>query len=230
MRGGGTGNYGQAMPLSGGLLMSMSEMTAIKEIGPGFIVAEAGANMAEMDKAARAHSGQEQRMFPSTVRSSSIGGFIAGGSGGIGGVRWGGLRDMGNIQRLRVVTMEVEPRVLDLSGWELHKVSHAYGTNGIITEVQMPLTAAYDWIDVIVGYDDFMSAARYSAHLASHDGILTKLICPIAAPAPQDYFPRHKEFIPDNMSVVLIMVAPHAMDAFLALTESEGRPAADARR
>ena len=41
------------------------------------------------------------------------------------------------------------------------KVMHAYGTNGIITEVEMPLTAAYDWVDVIVGFDDFMDAARF---------------------------------------------------------------------
>jgi FAD/FMN-containing dehydrogenase len=47
-----------------------------------------------------------------------------------------------------------------LTGEDLHKVTHAYGTNGIITEVEMPLTAAYDWVDVIVGFDSFMGAAR----------------------------------------------------------------------
>jgi FAD/FMN-containing dehydrogenase len=49
--------------------------------------------------------------------------------------------------------------VLELTGEDLHKVAHAYGTNGIITEVEMPLTAAYDWVDVIVGFDSFMGAA-----------------------------------------------------------------------
>ena len=52
--------------------------------------------------------------------------------------------------------MEENPRVLELTGWELHKVMHAYGTNGIITEVEIPLDAAYDWVDVIVGADDYM--------------------------------------------------------------------------
>ena len=37
--------------------------------------------------------------------------------------------------------MEATPRVLDLTGDDLHKVSHAYGTNGIIVEVEMPLGA-----------------------------------------------------------------------------------------
>ncbi|MGO7770663.1 hypothetical protein ACC736_37605, partial [Rhizobium ruizarguesonis] len=68
-------------------------------------------------------------------------------------------RDLGNILRLRVVTMEAEPRVLYLTVWDLQKVSHAYGTNGIITEIEMPLAPAYYWVDVLVGYDDFMGAA-----------------------------------------------------------------------
>ena len=34
-RGTGTGNYGQAMPLSGGVLLNLAEMSAVKEIAPG---------------------------------------------------------------------------------------------------------------------------------------------------------------------------------------------------
>ncbi|RUV29814.1 FAD-binding oxidoreductase, partial [Mesorhizobium sp. M7A.F.Ca.MR.148.00.0.0] len=104
------------------------------------------------------------------------------GSGGVGSINFGGLRDFGNVLRLRVVTMEAEPKALELTGEDLHKVTHAYGTNGIISEVEMPLTAAYEWIDVIVGFDGFMDAARYGNALACQDGILTKLITPIAAP------------------------------------------------
>jgi FAD/FMN-containing dehydrogenase len=54
-------------------------------------------------------------MMPSTFATATIGGFVAGGSGGIGSCTWGALRDFGNIIRLRVVTMEAEPRVLDLT-------------------------------------------------------------------------------------------------------------------
>ena len=62
--------------------------------------------------------------------------------------------------------MEAEPRVLELTGEDVLKVMHAYGTNGIITEVEMPLTASYDWVDVIVGFDGFMGAARFGNELA----------------------------------------------------------------
>lgn len=221
-RGSGTGNYGQAMPLSGGVVLNLAEMNEIKLIGPGRVVTGPGAVLADIDKATRAHSGQELRLSPSTYNTASIGGFIAGGSGGIGSINFGGLRDFGNVLRLRVVTMEAEPKVLELTGENLHKVTHAYGTNGIISEVEMPLTAAYDWIDVIVGFDAFMEAARYGNALACQDGILTKLITPIAAPVPQLYFKRHQKFFREGQSICVVMVARHGLDAFLAFTRRAG--------
>jgi FAD/FMN-containing dehydrogenase len=219
-RGSGTGNYGQAMPLSGGVVLNLAEMNAVKSIAPGRAVTGPGAVLADIDRATRAHSGQELRMSPSTYNTASIGGFVAGGSGGVGSIRWGGLRDLGNVIRLRTVTMEAEPRIMDLGGEDVLKVMHAYGTNGIITEVEMPLTAAYDWIDVIVGFDDFMDAAGFGNDLAVQDGILAKLITPIAAPIPYDYFKRHQKFFRRGQSIVVLMIAPHAMDAFLAFTAS----------
>ena len=221
-RGSGTGNYGQAMPLSGGVVLNLAEMNEVLEIAPGRVVVQPGAILADIDRATRAHSSQELRMFPSTYNTASIGGFIAGGSGGVGSINFGGLRDFGNIIRLRVATMEAEPRLLDLTGEDLHKVTHAYGTNGVITEIEVPLTAAYDWVDVIVGFDSFMDAARYGNALACQDGILTKLITPIAAPVPQLYFKRHARFLQDGMSICACMVAPQSLDAFLAFTRRAG--------
>ena len=221
-RGAGTGNYGQAMPLAGGIILNLAEMDAITRIAPGRVVCGPGAIMAQIDRATQAHSQQELRMHPSTYNTASVGGFIAGGSGGIGSINWGGLRDFGNILRLRVVTMEAGPRVLELTGEDLHKVAHAYGTNGIITEVEMPLTAAYDWVDMIVGFDTFAAAARFGNALGEQDGILTKLIAPVAAPVPQDYFLRHRKFFAPGQSIVLVMVAAQSHDAFLAFTRCFG--------
>lgn len=218
-RGGGTGNYGQAMPLSGGIVLNMMRMNKVKEIHPGRVVAEPGVIIAALDKETRAHSGQELRFHPSTAATATLAGFIAGGSGGVGSITWGGLRDLGNILRLRVVTMEAEPKVLDLTGWELQKVSHAYGTNGIITEVEMPLAPSYDWVDVLVGFDDFMQSVEFSDALAKSDGLLTKEIAPIAAPIPFDCFSRHKKYIRPEQSIVTVMIAPHSIGPFLALVD-----------
>jgi FAD/FMN-containing dehydrogenase len=230
-RGTGTGNYGQAMPLSGGIILSLAAIDDIRAILPGRVICGPGAICADIDKAAREHSGQELRLHPSTAHTATIGGFIAGGSGGVGSTRWGGLRDIGNVIRLRVITMEAEPRVLDLTGSDLHKVTHAYGTNGIITEVEMPLTAAYDWVDVIVAFDDFMEAARFGNELGRADGLLVKLNTVIAAPVPFDYFKRHQKYFTPGDSIVVAMVAPQSLDAFHTFTRLRGaRVAFDASR
>ncbi len=216
-RGAGTGNYGQAMPLMGGVLMNLAEMNKVRSIERGRVVCEPGALIGDVDKAVAA-SGQELRMFPSTRATASIAGFVAGGSGGVGSITWGGLRDFGNVLRLRLMTMEAEPRALELTGEDLHKAVHAYGTNGVIVEVEMPLTAHYDWVDVIVGFDDFDAATSYALALGEQDGILKKLIAVVAGPTPHECFLRHRSFIPPGKSVAILMIAPHALDAFAAFT------------
>jgi FAD/FMN-containing dehydrogenase len=218
-RGAGTGNYGQAMPLMGGVLMNLAEMNKIRSIERGRVVCEPGALLIDVDKAAEA-SGQELRMFSSTRATASVAGFVAGGSGGVGSISWGGLRDFGNVLRLRIMTMEEEPRTLELKGEDLHKAVHAYGTNGVITEVEMPLTAQYDWVDVIVGFESFDAATAYALALGEQDGILKKLVTVVAGPAPHDYFLRHRALIPPGDSVVILMIAPHALDAFEAFTRA----------
>ena len=217
-RGAGTGNYGQAMPMRGGCVMHLKNMAAVKEVHPGRVVVEPGCLLKDLDAHCIAESGQEIRMFSSTWATATIGGFVAGGSGGVGSVRWGQLRDLGNIIRLRVVTMEEEPRVLEFRGEELARVSHAYGTNGIITELEMPLAPAYDWVDVAVGFEDFSAALHFSYELAREDGILTKLITPHEAPIPHRYFQRFKGHVDEQTSLVMVMVAPHALEAFETFT------------
>src|ERR1700742_5160885 len=49
-RGAGTGNYGQAMPLTGGVLLNLAEMNRVLSIHPGRVVCEPGAILADVDK------------------------------------------------------------------------------------------------------------------------------------------------------------------------------------
>lgn len=222
-RGAGTGNYGQAMPLSGGAMLNLMHMDKVLEIRKDRVRAQAGAVLEKLDHETREAVGGELRFHPSTYRMASLGGFIAGGSGGVGSIRWGGLRALGSILGLKIITCEEEPRELDLVGEDILKVAHAYGTNGIIVEAEMPLTEAHDWIDVMVGFDDFIEAAQFSELLARQDGILLKELSPCAAPIAQDYFNRHKPYIREGQSVVLIMVAPVSVEALaLFVSHREG--------
>lgn len=218
-RGAGTGNYGQAMPLSGGAMLNLMNMDKVLEIKKDRVRAQAGAVLEKLDHETKAAVGGELRFHPSTYRMASLGGFIAGGSGGVGSIRWGGLRALGSILGLKIITCEEEPRELDLAGEDILKVAHAYGTNGIIVEAEMPLAEAHDWVDVMVGFDDFIEAAAFSEKLARQDGILLKELSPCAAPIPQAYFNRHKPYIKDGQSVVLIMVAPVSVEALDLFTK-----------
>ena len=75
VRAGGTGNYGQAVPLKGGVLLDISALTDIEWIRPGSLRVGAGAKMNAIDAETQA-SGFELRMHPSTKRTATIGGFV----------------------------------------------------------------------------------------------------------------------------------------------------------
>ncbi|MBV9752695.1 MAG: FAD-binding oxidoreductase, partial [Hyphomicrobiales bacterium] len=75
-RGGGTGNYGQAVPLAGGVLLDLTGLNAIEWHKAGVLRVGAGAKMVDIDTALRPQ-GWELRMHPSTKRTATIGGFVA---------------------------------------------------------------------------------------------------------------------------------------------------------
>jgi FAD/FMN-containing dehydrogenase len=213
-RGGGTGNYGQAVPLAGGALVDFSGMTRIIWMKPGVVRVEAGAKMGAIDEAL-SPSGFELRMHPSTKRTATIGGFVAGGSGGVGSIAYGGLRDPGNVGAARIVTVEREPRVIELRAEAAQKINRAFGTTGLITELEMPLAPSWPWIDVIVAFDDFLAAVATGRAVALADGIVKKLLTPIAWPIP-GAFGDIAASCPHGKSLLIAMIAEPSLEAFRA--------------
>lgn len=220
VRGAGTGNYGQCIPLKGGIILDTTRMQAVKWVKPGLACVEPGIKLAALDKQTR-DRGWEIRMAPSTYRTATIGGFIGGGSGGIGSITYGQLCDRGNLHAVRVATMEDEPRVIELRGDAVQKVNHAYGTNGIITQLEIPLAPAYAWAEVIVTFSDFMTAARFGQALADADGMIKKLVCVCAAPIPT-YFAALKSYFSADAHVALLMVAESCLEPFAELVNQFG--------
>jgi FAD/FMN-containing dehydrogenase len=188
VRGAGTGNYGQCVPLAGGLVLDLSGLRRLRHLEPesGVIMAEAGCVLADLDAELAAH-GRALRLAPSTWRTATLGGFVAGGSGGIGSLRWGFLRDAGNLLGLEVVTMEPAPRLLQLDAAASAPLNHAYGTNGILTALRMPTTAAEAWQQVVVGFaawQEALDAARQLPATALLLNALAVLEAPIASAMP----------------------------------------------
>ncbi len=162
LRGSGTGNYGQCVPLDGGVVMIMNELSHVKEVDPsnGIVTVESGCLLRDLEKELFTY-GRQLRLLPSTWRSASIGGFLAGGSGGIGSVRWGFLRDPGNLLGLEVVTVENPSRKLLLDAGNSEALNHAYGTNGIITSITMATAPAVVWHEVVIDCENWAKAVDF---------------------------------------------------------------------
>jgi FAD/FMN-containing dehydrogenase len=219
-RGAATGNYGQAVPLQGGVLLDLTAMTALEWHKPGVVRCAAGLKMNDLDAVTRP-TGWEIRMHPSTKRTATIGGFVAGGSGGVGSVNYGGLREPGNILAARIVTVEEKPRTLELRADAAQKINRAYGTTGIITALEMPLAPAWPWIDVIVTFDDFLDAMKVGYEVALADGVVKKLITPMVWPIPQ-HFTALKAQCPEGKHVLFCMIAEPSLESFKMVLGSRG--------
>eukprot|EP00741_Cyanophora_paradoxa_P006456 tig00001017_g6252.t1 len=197
-RGWGTGNYGQAVPLARGCVLDLSGLDRLLWCKDGAARVQAGMKLVDLE-AQTVPLGWELRFHPSTRRTASIGGFVAGGSGGVGSINYGGLRDPGNLRALRVVTMgtaDEPPKAVELRGPDCLKVAHAYGTNGIITEVELPLAPATKWSDVVFSFPDLNSAVAFGERLGRADGVRKKLLSVLPAPLAK-YFPQSTRAAPD---------------------------------
>ncbi|SFM32663.1 FAD-binding oxidoreductase [Variovorax sp. OV329] len=219
VRGGGTGNYGQCVPLEGGLVMDVTAMSRVLDLAEGRIRVQAGARMHDIDLAAR-ETGQALRMWPSTWHVATIGGFIAGGFGGIGSFRHGILRDTGNLLHARVMTVEREPRIVELHGDEIQQVQHAFGTNGIILEVEVALSPAVDWVHCTVLFPQYRQALDFGIDAASPELDLFLFTTVEARFSP--YYTTMGDRFPADRHAAFAMVAPESMDAFRALAARHG--------
>ncbi|MXZ83536.1 MAG: FAD-binding oxidoreductase [Synechococcus sp. SB0666_bin_14] len=188
MRGAGTGNYGQAVPLLGGVLLTMTGLQAVRSATADRFTAEAGCRLVAIDETLAPH-GAEQRLLPSTYRTATIGGFVAGGSGGIGSVAWGFLRDPGNVLGMEIITVESQPRRHQLMADAAAPLNHAYGTNGIIVALTLPTAPLRLWQELLVAVpgleqglalaDQLRTAALPIKELSLYDQRIAAMVRPL---------------------------------------------------
>jgi FAD/FMN-containing dehydrogenase len=205
-RGAGTGNYGQAVPLHGGIVLDLARMDRIQEIrADGVAVCEPGVRLGVLENEAR-KAGWELRCYPSTVIKATVGGFLGGGSGGIGSVAHGNLRDFQTVRALEVVTMEAEPRILMHEGDAVHDILHAWGTNAIITRIWLALAPAVDWSQCAVAFDTFDAAFDFSERIAADPAWTKRLVTPFEWPIPS-FFTPVREYARESKALIFFMIA-----------------------
>ena len=234
VRGGGTGNYGQAVPLAGGVVLDMGKLDQViwHKAGAGRFAA--GARMLDIDRAL-APAGHELRFYPSTRQHATIGGFVAGGAAGAGSCTWGQISDPGAVLAVEVVTVEDAPRVIELTGRDVLKVMHAYGVNSIITEVEVPLAPSHPWCERIATFPSLSAAARCAQTFTECDGVAKKLVT-VHDPQVVPYLRRLATYAEPGHAMAIVMVSEPQADAFELIVADHGgcvtfrRTAEDARK
>ena len=206
VRGAGTGNYGQCIPLEGGVVLDLALMDKLEEITTdGVAVCQPGLKLATIETEAR-KQGWELRMYPSTLAKASVGGFLAGGSGGIGSVAHGGLRDFDTVRAFEVVTMEEEPRVVLHEGAAVHEILHAWGTNGVLTRIWFALTPAVEWSQFTAAFDTFEEGFLFAKNIAEGAEWQKRLVTVFEWPIPSFFTPVN-QVVAEGKTLVLIMIA-----------------------
>ena len=228
VRGGGTGNYGQCVPMEGGVILDITQLNRVLNIAAGSVTCQAGILIADLERAVRASDvvtgGQEILMYPSTRDIATIGGFIAGGYAGAGSVRNGILKDTGNVTMIRVVTLETTPQIIELLDADIQKVHHAYGTNGIITALTLRLQPAVEWVHQISLFDSYSAALRFGCEATEAIGgeVDAFLITAVERRMAPYYQSEFGERFPVNKDAVFSMVHPAHLTAWRALLAKHG--------
>jgi ABC-type nitrate/sulfonate/bicarbonate transport system ATPase subunit/FAD/FMN-containing dehydrogenase len=186
LRGAGTGNYGQSTPLHGGVQADITGFNRILSLQDGVVRGEPGARLGRIEEEAR-RLDWEMRCYPSTWMKSTLAGFIAGGSGGIGSITHGLIRDGDNLKSLRLLTMEESPRLVTLEEREALAAHFAFGTNGIIVEAELRLAPRRDWDQWAFGSADFDALFSFALELARDESVAKRLVSLHEWPIPS-YF------------------------------------------
>ena len=219
LRGGGTGNYGQAVPMDGGLIIDTTAMGRILEIGPDRVRVEAGCNILALNNALK-EKGRELPIFPSTQDMATIGGFISGGSAGIGTVTHGMLRDPGNILEIRALSAEETPALHVFRGPDINLIHHAWGINGVITDLTLRTVPAEDWVGCIASFATYPDCHRAAIALAS--SAIDRKLCSTLDARIGRYFDRLRGIVPEGRAMLVTLIPRGQMPAFRALVADQG--------
>ncbi|MGA2395090.1 MAG: FAD-binding oxidoreductase [Candidatus Lustribacter sp.] len=163
-RGAGTSNFGLLTPSDGGLIVDMRGLTGPAVITGDAARAAAGTLQGNVESAARA-AGRELPVLTTTYAQATIAGWIAGGHVGLGSGVHGSIWD-GNVIGARVVTIEEQPRVLDLTGDAAVPLLHTFGAIGLMTEVTLRTDVRHDWLEAVAFFPAFEQASAYVTEIS----------------------------------------------------------------
>lgn len=220
-RGAGTGNYGQGIPIKGGILVNTKRMNKILKIDHESATVECGTVLWQIEKHAAEHDA-ELRIFPSTMPTSSSAGFITGGSGGIGSITWGMLSDNGNVRSVKMLSCEEEPKELTLDTQEsIRDVLHNCGLTAFVTEVEFALAPKKAWRQYVFAFDDLLEALEAGEQFTRNENFDKRLCSVFEWPIPSYFLPLvKKEACPEGKTLLFIITSADAQTLSSQFTET----------
>jgi FAD/FMN-containing dehydrogenase len=220
MRGAGTGNYGQAVPIDGGIVVDMTAYNQFLWARDGIARAQAGIKLEALNQSLAPHR-WELRCMPSTYRMATLGGLFCGGFGGIGSITYGPLSSPGTVLGFKAMTVEAEPRIIELRSPEAMQLAHTYGTNGIILELELALAPVHDWEEYLLAFPDCESAFECGEAIAQASGLIKKETA-VFADSVGKYFKKLSPYLRTGEHIAIVSISPSGRQALTRFVENAG--------
>ncbi len=176
-RGAGTGLSGGALPVPGGIVLSLAKFMSILHIDPArrSAVVQPGVRNLAISQACAPH-GLYYAPDPSSQIACTIGGNVAENSGGVHCLKYG--LTVHNVLKLKVVTAQGElitigSDALDSAGYDLLALMHgSEGMLGIVVEVTVKLTPTPERAQVVLAAFDDVEKAGHAVGAIIAAGII----------------------------------------------------------
>jgi glycolate oxidase len=166
-RGAGTGLAGGSVPVEGGIVMLLKKLDKIIEIDKDnlLVVVEPGVVTGELQSRVE-ELGLMYPPYPSSYKTSTIGGNVATNAGGLRGLKYGVTKDY--VLELEVVSPTGEifktgARTLkSVSGYDMTRlITGSEGTLGIITQITLKLLPKPEFTkSMLAVFEDIQQAAK----------------------------------------------------------------------
>lgn len=165
VRGAATSNFGLITPDFGGILLDMRRLRGEPQEGAGETWTAPGGTVHGLFETAARKRGREMPALTTTYNTATIAGWLAGGHVGLGSGCHGAIWD-GLVTALKIVTVEEEPRIVELRGAAIEPVLHTFGAGGLIAEVTLRSEPAHDWLEALGFFARYEDAAAFVTELS----------------------------------------------------------------
>jgi FAD/FMN-containing dehydrogenase len=121
---------------------------------------------------------------------------------------------------IRALSVEPEPREVVFAGDDINLIHHAWGINGVITELTLRTAPRQDWIGCIATFDSYPAA--YGAGIALASAPIDRKLVSTLDGRIGACFKRLEGILPAGESMLVTLVPRPQMPAFRDLIAAQG--------